>query len=51
LENLSSISKLDKILLLLLKKIDGAWRGDADKLEVKSIHIRDSIDKTIIYEA
>jgi len=50
LENLSSISKLDKILLLLLKKIDGAWRGDADKLEVKSIHIRDSIDKTIIFE-
>jgi hypothetical protein len=51
LENLSSISKLDKILLLLIKKkIGGAWRGDVDKLEVKSIHIRDSIDKTIIFE-
>jgi hypothetical protein len=32
------------------KKIGGAWRGDVDKLEVKSIHIRDSIDKTIIFE-
>jgi len=50
LENLSSISKLDEILLLLLKKRDGAWRGGVDTLDVKSIHIRDSIDRTIIFE-
>jgi hypothetical protein len=32
------------------KRRDGAWRGGVDTLDVKSIHIRDSIDRTIIFE-